>query len=191
MVTSSGWLTSFNWALTSLLFIVLGSVHESTQWPESCLKFNKNAVTYATLTRRKCRPSNPEAESSRKVCNRTPPSSHSVIQHAVQMRLLWWKPQSCANERKLNRLCCCTRPECEELINNWSAEHRLTPHCVFYGQKEFIIIMFFLQIIFLWKLFCGIIGAFLCAKILCHTKRIVDISGNTLRPCLSRVKWKA
>lgn len=152
MVTSSGWLRSFNWALTSLLFIVLGSVHESTQWPESCLKFNKNAVTYATLTRRKRRPSNPEAESRGKVCNRTPPSSHSVIQLAVQMRLLWWKLQSCTNERKLNRLCCCTmRPECEELINNLSAEHRLTPHCVFYGQKEFIIIIFFLQIF----IFCG------------------------------------
>lgn len=48
---------------------MLGSVHESTQRPESCLKFNKNAVTYATLTRRKRRPSNPEAESRGKVCN--------------------------------------------------------------------------------------------------------------------------
>ena len=43
------------------------------------------------------------------------------------------------------------RQKHEELMENLSAEHRLTPHCVYYGQKEFIVIIFFLQIIF----FCG------------------------------------
>lgn len=43
------------------LFIVLYIGHESLQWPESSLKFNKNVVTYATLTEKVKCPSNPEA----------------------------------------------------------------------------------------------------------------------------------
>ena len=84
------------------LFIVLYK-NESQQWPESSLKFQKNAVTYATLAVQETAPVT-QTQIYRKECSMMSPLSKLVIiQLKVQILLLWVMMLSFIQKQRLIR----------------------------------------------------------------------------------------